>query len=111
MPTTVTLSPELAKFVDDLVQSGKFATHEEAVNDALMRRKEGLSGYEQSSSQLLRLLITANTSSLRLKTSSEKDVRVLLNTKNNGARILYSLDSRRDYKEIYLYIADFRRLN
>jgi Arc/MetJ-type ribon-helix-helix transcriptional regulator len=40
MPTTVTLSPELAKFVDDLVQTGKFATREEAVNDALMRRKE-----------------------------------------------------------------------
>ncbi len=40
MPTTVTLSPELAKFVDDLVQSGKFATHEEVVNDTLMRRKE-----------------------------------------------------------------------
>ena len=40
MPTTVTLSPELAKFVDDLVQTGKFATREEVVNDALMRRKE-----------------------------------------------------------------------
>ena len=37
---TITLSPELAKFVDELVQSGRFTNREDVVNDALMLRKK-----------------------------------------------------------------------
>jgi Arc/MetJ-type ribon-helix-helix transcriptional regulator len=41
MTTTVIISSqELEKFLDGLVQSGRFSSREEAVHDALMHRKK-----------------------------------------------------------------------
>lgn len=37
---TITLSPELARFLDKLVQSGKFTSREEAVNEVLEKQKQ-----------------------------------------------------------------------
>jgi Arc/MetJ-type ribon-helix-helix transcriptional regulator len=107
MPTTVTLSPELAKFVDDLVQTSKFATREEAVNDALMRRKEEIEWLRAE----LKPAIEAFFGSRRIRRvhcrrhHQRRTCASCSTQKIMGRRIVHSPDSRRDYEEVYLYIA------
>lgn len=56
MSATVTISPKLVRFIDELVKYGKFSNREEAVNDALEKHKQEVEWLREELAPSLRSL-------------------------------------------------------